>query len=89
MEAHALTVLEKNYFKWVFDLTYQRGCTDIEFKLEYEVVNDLDQLFKEEKTIDFYNNLSPLQIRCNTQDTSSTITYDLIQSDENMIMKKN
>ena len=61
----------------------QRECDGFEFKLEYEVVDDFDALCEEEKTIDFYNNIYPSQIKkCTTTSaTSSTTKYDLIPHD--------
>ena len=87
VEAHALTVLEKKYFKWIFDLASQLvGTAHGDFKLEYEVAGDLDNLFERKKTIDFYNNLSPAQISCNTEEETDgsglATTYNLILQEE-------
>jgi len=91
IEAHTLTILEKYYFGWVFDLISQRSCTGIAFQLECEVVDDLHDLFQEKRTIDFVNGVSPSLIGCSLdstdkettsdEETSSTVTHSLAQND--------
>ena len=83
VEAHTLTVLEKNYFKLVFDLLSQREyCVGFEFKLECKVVDDFDA-WCEEKTMDFCNNIHPSHMKkcTTTSTTSSTAKCDLMQHD--------
>ena len=42
VKAHALTVLEKKYFKWACDLTSQIEGNNCDFKLEYKAIEDKD-----------------------------------------------